>query len=467
MSKLKIIYWWDTEDYINPQSDDALLLLLKEFEKRSIPAVFKMVGEKTRVLVERGRKDIIGLLKNDLFEIGYHTDMHSAHPTIAEYTEHLDWQEGLGEILLNETAGLDVTRETFGKEIVCYGQPGSSYTPFVYGAMRAWGVPAYLGGGAYLGDDIFPTSLHGIFNMARMNGASSGFSARKGDAAPKLARDAMTKLVKTLPDNAIISHCNHPNEWSLEKWWDEVNFLHGAAPLREEWKPAPLVPVDEMKRRVGLYGEYLDWVKSQGVEAISLKQAMELYSSGRNVIRREELLPIAAKWAKGEVDGHLDVDENISLSAAQVLYLLVQAAQETCPDTLFTGEVDAPVFIEGLSLGEPFNVSRDVLLRAAEMLMNHIRSCNVLPAMVEVPGQKCVPPAAMGVALGKLLTTKTKSVKLANDEVHFLPAGEVVVYGKGVGPWSIHHEGFTGANLVEYTRLLSWSYRRLFNRSGD
>jgi hypothetical protein len=465
-NSLKIIYWWDTEDYINPQSDDALLLLLKEFEKRSMPAVFKMVGEKTRVLIERGRKDIIGLLKNDLFEIGYHTDMHSAHPTIAEYTEHLDWQEGMGEILLNETAGLDVTRETFGKEIVCYGQPGSSYTPFVYGAMRAWGVPAYLGGGAYLGDDVFPTSLHGLFNMARMNGASSSFNARQGDKAPKLARGAMTKLIKSLPDNAIISHCNHPNEWSLEKWWDEVNFMHGAAPLREEWKPAPLVPSDEMKRRVALYGEYLDWVKAQGVSAITVKQAMALYSSGRNTVRRKELAPIAAKWAKGEVDGYLNVDENISLSAAQVLYLLAQAVQESCPDTLFTGKVDAPVFIEGLSTGEMFGVSRDAMARAAETLANHIRSCGTVPAMVEIPGQKSVPPAAIGVALGRLLTAKSKSIKVAAGEVRFLPAEKVKVYGKDLGPWSIHHEGFTGANLVEYTKLLSWSYRRLFNRSG-
>jgi len=192
---------------------------------------------------------------------------------------------------------------------------------------------------------------------------------------------------------------------------------------------------------------------------------MELYSSGRNTVRQEELLPIAAKWAKGEVDGHLDVDENISLSAAQVLYLLAQAAQESCPDTLFIGEVDAPVYIEGLSCGDSFSVSRDVLLRAAEMLANHVRSCNILPAMVEILGQKSIPPAAMGAALGKLLATRSKTIKVAQDEVHFLPAPKVVEYGKGIGPWSIHHEGFTGANLVEYTRLLSWSYRRLFTGS--
>ena len=86
MATMRVLIWWDTEDFINPESDEALLLLLKEHKKRNIPAVFKMVGEKSRVLKRRGRTDIIDLLSDPLFDIGYHTNFHSVHPTIGEYT---------------------------------------------------------------------------------------------------------------------------------------------------------------------------------------------------------------------------------------------------------------------------------------------------------------------------------------------------------------------------------------------
>jgi hypothetical protein len=455
-----VIYWWDTEDYINPESDDALLLLLKEFKKRSMPAVFKMVGEKTRVLVERGRTDIIGLLKDDLFEIGYHTDFHSAHPTIAEYTERLGWQEGVGEILLRETPGLDATRETFGKEVVCYGQPGTSYTPFVYAAMRAWGVPAYLGGSVYLGDDFHPTSLHGIFNLGGMWKVRSSFDARRDDAALPDAKKRMAEAIGRLPEGGIISHGNHPNEWSLDKWWDEVNFLRGANPVREEWKPAPAVSKERMKRRVALYGEYLDWVKAQGVEAIGVRRAMELYHSGRREIGREVVGKIAAAWAKGEVDAYFDEEAGVTLSAAQGLSLLAQAAAGPDRENFAVNEVDAPAYLDGLSTEGGCNLNKEGLVAAARRLAAHVRSSGMLPSRIETGGGRDAAPAVFGVALSRLVSGR-KSCTVKPSEVKFLPAKKVKVYGRNVGPWSIHHEAFTGKGLYRYTCLLSWSYRRL------
>ncbi|MCD6507512.1 hypothetical protein J7M22_12930 [Candidatus Poribacteria bacterium] len=52
MATMRVLIWWDTEDFINPESDEALLLLLKEHKKRNVPAVFKMVGEKNGRTVE-------------------------------------------------------------------------------------------------------------------------------------------------------------------------------------------------------------------------------------------------------------------------------------------------------------------------------------------------------------------------------------------------------------------------------
>ena len=301
-----ILFWWDTEDFINPESDDALLLLLKEFHRRSIPAAFKMVGEKVRVLRRRNRTDILDLLRDDLFEIGYHTDTHSLHPTIAEYTEPLDGPQAVAEVLRRETAGFEVTRDTFAKEVVCFGQPSVSYTPFAFAAMRTWGIPAYVGGSVYLGDDRYPTRLHGLFNMGGLWDAKMSYRVRTGEAAAATARRRVCEILEQLPADVVISHLNHPAEWSHEEWWDDINFHNGAMPDRSAWKRARAVPPAILRERIAQYGEYLDWIVGQGIEPIGVRQAMARFHDGHREIGREIVMRIANAWAGGAVDGELD-----------------------------------------------------------------------------------------------------------------------------------------------------------------
>ena len=75
--KVYIIIWFDTEDYILPQSDDAAKRLAAFLTQQGIKATFKVVGEKGRVLERRGRRDVIGALAQH--EIGYHSNTHSQH----------------------------------------------------------------------------------------------------------------------------------------------------------------------------------------------------------------------------------------------------------------------------------------------------------------------------------------------------------------------------------------------------
>ncbi|MBN1810049.1 MAG: hypothetical protein JW909_13360 [Planctomycetes bacterium] len=461
---MKIIFWWDTEDYINPESDDALLLLLGEFRKRRIPAVFKMVGEKTRCLVERNRRDIIDALKDDLFEIGYHTNLHSAHPTIAEYTEHLDWQDGVAEILSRETEGFRLTRDTFGKEIVCYGQPGASYTPFVYGAMKAWGVPAYMGGSVYLGDDVYPSQLGGVFNIAGLWKSRASFDARAGDGALETAWANVSRLAEKLPPDGIISHGNHPNEWSLEEFWDVVNFAHGACPVPDDWKPAPLVPADVMAHRVGTFGRYLDRILEHGIEPVGIRQAMASFSTGTDKVNTSVIKELAAAWAGGSVDSYLDDRSGTTLSAAQILVLLAQAATSNSRDTFCVPAVDAPVHIEAVPGSGGTSLARETLLAAASGLVDHVEHSGTLPAAIAIPGGPGIRPAQLGVALARFTCGGGDSI--AVDKVDFIPSRAVKVYGRDIGPWLIHHDAFTGENLHRYTCLLAWSYRRLLGGDG-
>src|SRR3954470_6660808 len=137
-----VVLWFDTEDYIEPASDDAALRIAKDLTAEGVKATFKVVGEKARVLESRGRRDVIAALSRH--GIGYHSNYHSVHPTPAEYLVRLGYLEGAEEFERREGPGLADVKRIFGKQPVCYGQPGSSWGPQSNPALRKLGVPVYL-----------------------------------------------------------------------------------------------------------------------------------------------------------------------------------------------------------------------------------------------------------------------------------------------------------------------------------
>jgi peptidoglycan/xylan/chitin deacetylase (PgdA/CDA1 family) len=114
-----VVLWFDTEDYILPQSDDAAKRVAEILSREGVRATFKVVGEKGRTLERRGRRDVIEALAQH--EIGYHSNTHSQHPTVAEYESKLDWKEGAEEFTRRERPGFEDLRRIFGKAPTCYG----------------------------------------------------------------------------------------------------------------------------------------------------------------------------------------------------------------------------------------------------------------------------------------------------------------------------------------------------------
>ena len=63
-SPVYVALWFDTEDYIEPAADDAVLRIANDLTKAGVRATFKIVGEKARVLESRGRRDVIQRYRN-------------------------------------------------------------------------------------------------------------------------------------------------------------------------------------------------------------------------------------------------------------------------------------------------------------------------------------------------------------------------------------------------------------------
>ena len=99
-----VTLWFDTEDYLLPQDDDATKRLAEMLTRLGVRATFKIVGEKARVLESRGRRDVIAALKRH--DIGYHSNTHSQQPTIAVYLQNAGWEDGRAEFYRREVQGV-------------------------------------------------------------------------------------------------------------------------------------------------------------------------------------------------------------------------------------------------------------------------------------------------------------------------------------------------------------------------
>src|SRR5450755_1007899 len=196
-----VALWFDTEDYIEPTADDAALRIAHDLTELGVRAAFKVVGEKARVLEQRGRWDVIRALA--LHDIGYHSNFHSIPPAPSVYLLDLGYVEGAAEFGRRERPGaLDVQR-IFGVRPSCYGQPGSSWAPQSNAALRRMGISVYLDEGSQVGLNNQPFWYGGllyIYNMGRftMRAPLDGAVAVAGNAPVESSNQQFDRLASEL-----------------------------------------------------------------------------------------------------------------------------------------------------------------------------------------------------------------------------------------------------------------------------
>src|SRR5581483_734623 len=207
-----VVLWFDTEDYVDPLADDAALRLATDLTRRGVRATFKVVGEKARTLETRGRRDVIRALS--LHDIGYHSDKHSIQPTPSVYLRDLDWLEGAAEFERREGPGVRDLHRIFGVVPSCYGQPGSSWGPQSYPALRRLGIPAYVDESPAVGLDGQPFWYGGVLHVFRMDSALIRPSLNdEGRLEETLRRFDRVVSELSARGGGVISTYYHPTEF--------------------------------------------------------------------------------------------------------------------------------------------------------------------------------------------------------------------------------------------------------------
>jgi hypothetical protein len=440
VSPVYVVLWFDTEDYIEPASDDAALRIANDLSAEGVRATFKVVGEKARVLEKRGRRDVIEALSRHA--IGYHSNWHSVHPTPAEYLLHLGYLEGAEEFERREGPGVADVKRIFGSQPVCYGQPGSSWGPQSNLALRRLGIPVYLDEGQQVGVNEQPFWYGGLLYVFRMG--KNQFRAQldvgaEDAAAYKRFDETATRLSSA--DGGVISIYYHPNEFVTTEFWDGVNFAHGSNPAPDAWVKPRRRTAEDSERCFGVLRRFVHYMKTQpGVRFVTAQELLGLY--GNPTAKAVDRKPVAAHLSRhivfGEIQGQM-------LSAAEMLLVLLDLKPQI---------VDGPTAAGTTTYSKP-TIPAAAFRTATADAADAVRRFHRLPKEVFVGSET--------LSLADFAATLAGSIDGGDDVKVVRGSIEFDRYfasdGRKAFNWIIHPEGFDGAPLLELGRLQGWTLK--------
>jgi hypothetical protein len=465
--KILVILWFDTEDYILVADDDACLHLANFLSKEGIRATFKVVGEKARVLEQRGRTDVIEALKKH--EIGFHSNFHSTQPTPAMYMSPLGWDEGVAEFDRREGPGHRDVKRIFGQDPSCYGQPGSSWGPQSFGAMKKWGMPVYLDAGSHVGIDrkpIYYGSILTLFHLAHTPRVA--LTADGLEEGKKRIDDARKKLLAE--GGGIISVYYHPCEWVHKQFWDGVNFSNGANPPREKWVPPPQKTPEETRIAYETFEAWIRYIKAfDDVQFITARDAARIYrdkARGRSFTPKE-IGEIAGVAADEEVTFLSRGEYN--LAPSEVFALLNGFVVNGPTSSVALKDTPNGPATPVPALAAPVTTDWSQFSRTAADVQAYLQHHGRVPTTVWL-GSVGVPPEAYLRALAKVARKLIEGGPPETVEVptaKFAAEKYVSKDGPNLWGWVIFPRGFLAPDMMALGKRQAWTIKPAVRHWGE
>ena len=428
------LLWFDTEDYVDPASDDSALRLATTLEKMGVRATFKVVGEKARMLEKRNRRDVINALSRH--DIGYHTNYHSIPPSPAAYQRILHPLEAVEEFARREEPGLRDLERIFGMLPSCYGQPGDSWGPAANVALRRWGVPVYMDDGGQIGLNGQPFWLGGMLYVFNLQ----GYTLRPDINHPETLEATNSKfddMVASLraKGGGVIQTYFHPTEFSATEFWDAVNFLHGRYTPPGEYKLPNRRTPESAEGAFRTLFEFMRHIQANpNVRIVTARQMPLLFE---NPVQRP-----SAAGARRQFQTSIDIQGPYS-AADQLLALL----------GLEPRYVDGPV-ARGQTAVAGTSLSRVLFDRAKLDATGYIETHKRLPHTVWAGSERLSLPDFAATLAGD---DGGPLVQLRRGQTAFeryVASDTAKNYD-----WVIHPEGFAAPELLEQARLQAWTLK--------
>jgi hypothetical protein len=435
-----VVLWFDTEDYIDPIADDAALRIANDLTSLGVRGTFKVVGEKARVLQQRGRTDVIQALARH--SIGYHSDWHSIKPVPALSLQHLGLLEGAEDFERRQLAGFRDVERISRVTPACYGQPGSSWAPQSNQALRRMGVHVYLDEGTQVGYNDQPIWFGGLLYVYSMG----PYQIRADIDHPGKETEAFRQFDAAAKHFAqsgggLISTVYHPTEMVHTEFWDAVNFAKGATKPRDQWVLQSRRSKEDAEHCFRTLKAYMEHAKSiPNVQFVTADGLLRIYA---NPIPPAVDKLALARHFKEKID-FLSLPEG-DLSVADILLELLN---------LPGGYVDGPTHA-GVSNYSHATIPDYLFETSMSDLKSFIETTHRLPAEVFV-GSETLSIADFAATLaGHVLSPGSIRVERGKQEFRKYFSTDA----KGSFRWPIHPEGFAPEELLDLARLQGWTLK--------
>jgi len=463
-----VTLWFDTEDYILPQDDDATKRLAETLTGLGVRATFKIVGEKARVLEARGRNDVIAALKRH--DIGYHSNTHSQQPTIAVYLQHAGWEEGRAEFYRREAQGARDVQRIFGVTPVAYGQPGSAWAPQTYPALHDMGIGMYLDEADHVGIDDQPFYYGGMLNVFKMRSNLARMELRGGTSLAE-GKARFTKSYDALraKGGGTISIYYHPSEWVHTEFWDGVNFRRGANPPREEWKLPGTRPAAETEQAFQDFEQYVRFMKAlPGVRFVTATELIRIYDDKAltRTFHRDDIAGFA-RSVQSEIT--FQRFDGYALSAADMFGVLTSALvgladRNELPADLKVARLYGPArpYMPPTGGTSSSSFPRNAFVRAARDVADFCRTTGRIPDEVWIGTESLSPSdylATLGQVIEVTITTGKMPAEIVRRAGHFTADRYVADDAPALWGWVIFPEGFHAPHIMELARLQAWTLK--------
>lgn len=234
---------FDTEDPIHPEADGALLRICRTLADAGVPGNFFMVGEKARLLRERGRRDVLEALA--VHELEYHGNWWFEFPECAlQYGEQRPWDEAVAYGCEIELPGLHDVAEICGQWPVAWCQHQNNCCAPMPHIMRRLGVQLWNGGfgsgplrGWLMDQMVLTRSAH----VMSLQGSWGGWHHDPLNPQPPdrvMDPEAEFRAFQERFDQIASQHgavvpLGHPTCWAMAEWWgwyEWAELCHYRAP---------------------------------------------------------------------------------------------------------------------------------------------------------------------------------------------------------------------------------------------
>ena len=447
-----IIFSFDSEDFETPAADEGELWWADALSRHGLTGCFCVVGELARALAARRRQDVLAAWARH--EIGFHSDLHSAHPLHAEYLEECGWDDGVAAVMAREARGVAAIRRLTGRQPVAYCKPGSSWAPQVPAAMALLGVPVFCDAPVEWAPgmpmwycDALCIKYHALFD-------------RYFDVADRQRRlrEDVQALLEQRRDGGVLVIYTHPCRLITTAPTDTFRF--GIHRPRSAWRPAASRPRAQIAELMADFDAFLDWIARESGANVTTYGA--LLARCRDDNRK---LPAAALGQLiAEADGPL-VARRIGghwLSPSEQLGVLLDvAAWQSEHGELPMVSTIRPLLgpdsqIATVAAGE---VNTRELLAVASALSAESGRQGRIPAGAEV-GRNLLGPAALLRTLARALRAMPERVALdRSDELPELARRPDFAGLRFHGGWNMFAPEFQAPHVLQMARLQTWSAR--------